>query len=568
MARSTEVTRREIGILVAGASLIALAMRWPLPLHLGSEVPKDLGDPMGQAWQLAWIGHALIHQPDAIFQANIWWPLHNSLATTDILFGYAPATLIGSGPDAAVVRYDLLFLFAYALAFVGAYLLARELGVGPAGAAVAGAAFAYAPWRLGHDPHLNLLSSGGIPLSLFLLLRGYRRNSAGMVLAGWLLATWQLLLGIGLGIQLAYLLVLLGVIAAIYWYRRRPPLRRGVVLATALGTAALLLTTIWLSRPYLEVREDYPLSGRTLETVAAFSPGPRAFLRAPPGNLVWGAPPRGGDETVGDHEFTLFPGAVIMLLAFVGLLSPVYPKRLRLALAVAILGLAVLSLGYNADRGVPIQPYKLVFEYLPGWDSIRVPTRLNTLTSLALALLAAAGATYLVGRSRDWAGAARRKHGRIVPSAVGTVLVVAVLLEGSGFHFRDGGLRAPELATVPSLPTGQLGAPEPQFHLPSSPNTIYPFWSTEGFPRIVNGWGGIINPIDLVLYATTTRFPDSASVAILRRQGVRTVVLHRDLLAGTELGHAPQRPVKGLPLNREVRGDVILYHLNPLTGNR
>ena len=37
-----------------------------------------------------------------------------------------------------MVRYDLLFLFAYALAFFGAYLLARELGLSPAGAAIAG----------------------------------------------------------------------------------------------------------------------------------------------------------------------------------------------------------------------------------------------------------------------------------------------------------------------------------------------------------------------------------------------------------------------------------------------
>jgi hypothetical protein len=74
---------------------------------------------MGQAWQLASIGHALLNQPGDLFQANIWWPLENSLASTDILFGYAPMTLIGSGRVAALVHYNLLFLFAYALAFVG-----------------------------------------------------------------------------------------------------------------------------------------------------------------------------------------------------------------------------------------------------------------------------------------------------------------------------------------------------------------------------------------------------------------------------------------------------------------
>src|SRR3954468_10967815 len=143
-------------VLAALAAVgLALAMHWPLPLHVGRDVPRDLGDPLPQAWQVAWDGHALLHQPLDFFQANVFWPLKNSLAFSDALVGYAPAGVIGSGPHAAIVRYDLLFLFAYTLAFLGAYLLARELGAGRVGGFVAGAAFAYAPWRVeagGHPP--------------------------------------------------------------------------------------------------------------------------------------------------------------------------------------------------------------------------------------------------------------------------------------------------------------------------------------------------------------------------------------------------------------------------------
>src|SRR2546426_6812086 len=104
--------------------------------------------------------------------------------------GYAPAGLIGNGPVAAIARHNVLFLFAYALALVGGYLLARELGVGRAGAAVAGAAFAYAPYRLEHDAELNILSSGGIPLALALGLRGYRRRRPWLVFSAWVVAAW------------------------------------------------------------------------------------------------------------------------------------------------------------------------------------------------------------------------------------------------------------------------------------------------------------------------------------------------------------------------------------------
>src|SRR4051812_5248264 len=186
----TDVRRRELVLAALAAVALALVMHWPLPLHIGHDVARDLGDPLPQAWQIAWDGHALLHQPLDFFQANVFWPLKNSLAFSDALVGYAPAGAIGSGPHAAIVRYDLLFLFAYALAFLGAYLLAREFGAGRIGASVAGAAFAYAPWRLEQDGHLHVLSSGGIALSLFLLVRGYRRSSGRLVLAGWLLAAW------------------------------------------------------------------------------------------------------------------------------------------------------------------------------------------------------------------------------------------------------------------------------------------------------------------------------------------------------------------------------------------
>ena len=58
-------------------------------------------------------------------------------------------------------------------------------------------------------------------------------------------------------------------------------------------------------------------------------------------------------------------------------------------------------------------------------------------------------------------------------------------------------------------------------------------------------------------------FPDRASVAYLRRLGVRTVVLHPALAAGTSWQAAAAKPVAGLGLSRERRGAVIVYALPP-----
>src|SRR5205807_2146247 len=212
-------------LLWAAGAAIALAVitTWPLVLHLPSRIAPDLGDPVRTAWQMAWVGHAMLHNPLHIFDANVFYPHPLSLAFSDSLLGYGPAALFGSGAVAALVRYNLLFLFAWTLCFPGAYLLARELGLGRLAAAAAGAAFAYAPYRVTEAGHLHVISSGGIALALFLLLRGYRRTSQegsrgalALVAAGWLVAAWQISLGFTLGLQFAYLLAVLAVILVVH----------------------------------------------------------------------------------------------------------------------------------------------------------------------------------------------------------------------------------------------------------------------------------------------------------------------------------------------------------------
>jgi hypothetical protein len=541
-------------------------MHWPLAAHLDRDVPRDIGDPLVQAWQVAWGGHALLHQPLDYFQANTFWPLRDSLAFSDALVGYAPAGVVGHGPHAAIVRYDLLFLFAYALAFLGAYLLARELGVGYAGAGVAGAGFAYAPWRLEQDGHLHVLSSGGIPLSLFLLLRGYRRGRPWTVLAGWLVAAWQVSLGFTLGLQLVYLLAPLGLVAGPLALRRRTMGGRALAAASVAGVGVLLLAAGLLARPYLRVLDHHPEAHRTAAQVAGLSGPLRQFLAAPEENLVWGEATQGiRDGLSSVPEQTLFPGVAIVALALAGVVATTFPRRLRLGLAVATLGLGALSLGFHQHGVGTLYPYRLLYEYAPGWRGIRAPGRLMTLTSLALALLAAAGAQALIDRLGRRAGRSARRT-RLLTGAVAAALAGAILVEGAGFSVapKDGPFIAgPGHPGVPTMPKGQAGIPAPQLHLPLTvpANRRYVLWSTEGFPRIVNGRGSFDPRFFVRLGAEVRGFPDAASVSYLRSVGVRTVVVHPDLAGGTQWRNAERHPREGLSLRRLDAGSLLVYRL-------
>ena len=345
---------------------------------------------------------------------------------------------------AALVRYNLLFLFAWSLCFVGAWLLARELGTGKVGGGRGGAAFAYAPYRVTEAGHLHVISGGGIPLALFLLLRGYRRGSRGLVIAGWLVAAWQVSLGFTLGLQYSYLLGVLALLAAIWWWRAWPTSEKTPHVATAspvaatcavaitcIGVALCGVVSVYQARPYLKVAAEYPTAKRTLKEVRNYSSGPWAFLSASSENRVWGSiASRARAHVHSKNEDVFFPGAAIALLALIGLASSIYTRRLRIGLACGVAVCSILALGLGLTGAG--YPYRLLYDYAPGWDGVRVPGRVFTLATLFLALLAAAGAWRIAGLARAWGAGFGPRDGARLAAIVGVLLVVGLVGEGAG----------------------------------------------------------------------------------------------------------------------------------------
>ena len=548
-------------MVLAGIALAVLTS-WPLVLHMSSRIAPDLGDPVRTAWQIAWVGHAMLHDPLHLFDANAFYPHPLSLAFSDSLLGFGPAAFFGSGTVAALVRFNLLFLLAWSLCFVGAYLLARELGLGRLGAGAAGVAFAYAPYRVTEAGHLHVISSGGIPLALFLLLRGYRRGSRGLVLAGWLVSAWQISLGFTLGLQYSYLLAVLAIAAAVYWWRAgRPALPRRLLAVTCAGIALVGVVAVYEARPYLKIAQDYPSAKRSLREVKTYSAGPAALLAASSENRVWGAATAGLRAKVhSKNESVFFPGALILLLALVGLAAPLYTRRLRAGLLVGILTCSVLALGFGLTGAG--YPYRLIYDYAPGWNGVRVPGRVFTTATLFYALLAGAGAQALCARIGAWG---QRRSVRGLATVTGVVLMVGLLGEGAG-HLAH--------PVVPQPARAEIGLPAPLLDLPTdgAADRIWQYFSTNGFYKIPVGNSTFDIPAVDDLRGGMNGFPDRASVEKLRYYGIRTVVLHLRLprLPGVvgfaraeppDVAAAAAKPIAGLGITRRRVGTIVIYRI-------
>jgi hypothetical protein len=571
-APSPALAGRELALAALAGVLLALITSWPLVLHLPSRIAPDLGDPVRTAWQIAWVGHAMLHSPLHVFNSNAFYPHPLSLAFSDSLLGYGPAAFFGSGTVAALVRYNLLFLFAWALCFFGAYLLARELGLRPLGAAAAAAAFAYAPYRVTEAGHLHVISSGGIPLALFLLLRGYRRNHRGLVLAGWLVSAWQLSLGFTLGLQYMYLLALLALLVAWRWWRVRSPDGarslaaaagvdwRRMLAVSCVGVALVAAVGAYQARPYLKIAHDYPTAKRTLKEVKTYSAGPAALLAASSENRVWGGATAGLRAHVhSKNESVFFPGGLLLLLAVSGLAAPFYTRRLRAGLALGAAACAILALGFGLTGAG--YPYRLLHDYAPGWDGVRVPGRVFTTATLFLALLAGAGAQLWSERL------ARRTRSRAAPVLAGAALAAALVGEGAGR------LGHP---VVPQPARAEIGLPAPLLDLPTdgAADRVWQYFSTNGlYPIPIGNSTFDIASVD-DLRGGMSGFPDRASVEKLRYLGIKTVVLHLKLpkLPGIvgyarpeplDAAAAAAKPVAGLGLTRRRVGSLVIYEIGP-----
>src|SRR5438132_11033508 len=107
--------------------VLALLMTWPLARNLRTAVAYP-GDPFINTWILDWDWYATLHQPLHLFEANAFYPSHDSLAYSENLYGVAlllfPLRALGAG---AITAYNVAVLLGFAFSGFAAFLLGRMI---------------------------------------------------------------------------------------------------------------------------------------------------------------------------------------------------------------------------------------------------------------------------------------------------------------------------------------------------------------------------------------------------------------------------------------------------------
>ena len=617
----------------------AIAATWPVVRGLGRDVAWDLGDSVLNMWIISWDCEQLrailggdVRRIATFFDANIFYPEPLTLAYSEHLIPQAiqifPVYLVGGNP---ILCYNLLFLSTFVLSGLGMYLLVRELTGQPLAAFVAGLLFAFAPYRLAQASHLQVLSSQWMPFVLFGVTR-YVNTRRLRPLAGASAAF------IAQNLSCSYYLLFFSPFAAAYalweiWRHRLLCDRRTWMHLLGAGAAVAIVTAPFLL-PYAALRGEVY---RTAGEVSRFSADVYSYATAFSGQRVWGQVIRAFPKAEGE----LFPGAVSLLLAIVGMffwraaqagpaglapranqrtpvaqtLSGLRDRRaprwiivtlvlaalvhaiaavvvilarrvtldvglftlrmadasqllLRAAIAfggalvsspalrartadfmksrgffVLVLAAAVwLSLGpLPQSRGRPVDlvsPYRLLFDYVPGFAGLRAPARFAMIAALMLAVLGGYGAALLV----------RHRVGRVLLIALaGTFLIEATkipfLVNGmtpttrynlpearlyrparAPVIYRETAQRAPDAALV-ELPLGY-----PDFDLRAM------YYSLVHHRPVVNGYSGFFSAEYVALTFALGELPrhPQRSLDAMRARGATHAIVHESAFLGNE----------------------------------
>jgi len=472
--------------------ILAIAMTWPLAPNIKQAV-FDPSDPFYTTWTLDWDYYATVHHLP-LFQANAFYPAKYALAFSEHLYGIAmflfPLFAAGLAP---LTIHNIALLLGFAGCGYAMYALARQTTGSVAAGIIGGIAYAFVGIRFHHLPHIQYVWSMWLPLMLLAFLAFIEKPD--WLRAGALAATTTLN-GLTTLHWLAFGSVALVITAiALAFVTGRAREKRFWLLLIAAGIVTLGLLLPFLI-PYHAVARLYGMHRNYADALPNSSSAWTDWLQPNYQNKLYG---RFSPGAAYGHERTLLAGIGVYLLALFGLASKRTPAYIG-----AILWIVVGAFG---ARGLYGTFGRFLFDYVPGFNGIRMPVRWAMVSFVGIALFASFGMARLL---RD-----RPNRSQI---ALTCVIAAALLLE-----MRVAPLRWYLVSTEPRpvydwLKTRQGAILE----LPMKQDYAYEYlWrSTVHHHPLINGVSSYL-PRD---------YGANLDLGYLERIGCRQIVVHEALL--------------------------------------
>jgi hypothetical protein len=524
--------------------LLAILHTWPLASAPGRLGRNGQADTQLNAWIMAWVAHQIVTDPLHLFEANIFYPEHHTLAFSEHLVVQsvmgAPVRWAGASP---ILVYNLVFIAGLALTGWAMTVVVQQWTGSWMAGVMSGCLIAFNALTLTRFPHIQIQHLEFLPFTLLALdrLLATARLKHAAQLAGWYVL--QSLTSMYFLVFTAIVLLASAMARPRDWVGARA--RKMVPLALfAAGLAGLMLLPFLL--PYVLARREQEMFVRTLDEVGKFSATWANYL-ATGGTFhfrVWSAP----FWTLGGGD-GLFPGMVGLALTLLAVTTGVAFSDLRARMAL-VFGLVCLCLSF----GPAFPLYKALYLAFPPMAAVRSAVRFGHMVLAAVAILAGFGFVAL-----------QRKLPTAWMLPVGVALVVVANLEALRAPIDYG--RDQEFRGIPQI-FETLNTPNPDvvvifpFYDPKdlSMNARYMLVSTAFWKPMLNGYSGYM-PVRYIEHTQNLGgFPDERSIKYLQQLGVTRVLVDSRNMAPAVLARLPL--VSDLSLI-QTDGNLKIFQLKP-----
>jgi hypothetical protein len=543
---------------------ISIFITYPLIFHLG-DFSTGTGDELLIAWIHSWVMHALLINPLSLFNANIYYPYHNSLAFSDIFITgsllTAPFVYVIGQPIAA---NNITIISSLALLGFTIYLLAYYLSKNNFASILSGFLIIFSPASLSNTVQIQMLEIYWVPLAILFFLLFFDTNKSRYLFLTFLCFLLQFYNSF---LPAYFILFSLIIIFLFKWLENK---KKCKTYFTRKNIVSLLLTFILLlpvTVPYIQVSHEFHYA-RDLRDSIHFAlqpedllyPGVNTKLR----NFLLANIPT--NHYSQNNEFKTGYLGFIFSLLIIGTIIYLFRNRKTITfyeknfITIALTGL-ILSFGpfLHLNRQtihypfpIPL-PYLVFYYIMPGFQGFRNSQRWEMLFIIGAAILISLAISRVL------------KNFSIKNQLfIFILLAFSIVIEFSPMSF----ISIPQKKDFPKIYSWMPITPKyatfimlPIYNWNMPPNVeqelFREYYSTIEFRPMVNGYSGFSPPPwQDFIYFINKDFPKQNSINALSKMRVNYIIIDQMTYDKEHKLH-PQNPtgkmiVAGLKKNKSL----------------
>jgi hypothetical protein len=529
-------------VLLFVSVLLTTLIFLPYSANIIHGLPNAI-DPVFYAWNLSHNASTAFKSLDLQLNTNIFYPLTNTLAYSDTLWGQSiitnPVIWITHNP---VLAENIGVLISFPLAALAMYMLSFYLTQNPTASFVSGLFFAFSFPRLAQIGHLPTITSQWLPLYILSLLKfledGKRKNLLFVLLWYILSISSSIYFGVFL-IPITAVIIFTDFIKRVS-HRKTKEYKKLLITCIPFIIPFMIILALLLF-PYIRLKAENPDLKRSIDDLT--------HLRASFTDYVSVLPTSINTAKFlpnNTNEHVLYPTLALTALALLGLLTS--RKRNRYAagtFALIAFVSCILSLGNEQSfalgpfrTGIVKMPYYYLYTFFPLFQIVRVPARFGIFIILSFSALASMGIVAISKlKTSKW--------------IIGILLCMFI---AEIWQYNTPVISLPSEKNLPKVYQWIREQPEPMilaelpislfYHGETMENQLYRtydalrqsdtyaietyriYFSTFHHKRMINGYSGFLTDSYNRLAENLENFPSEYSIRSLQDIGVTHAVVH------------------------------------------